>query len=147
MAEVTIAQAAASLGVSDDTIRRRIKAGELDAREDERGRKIVTLPDEPPSAATATDGASTSTANHIQEWLADVRAERDRLAEQVRFLAQQLDASTTAQSQLRELLAREQSRTLALPAPHGAQQEDATAPHPAPQEPARQRWWERLLGR
>lgn len=142
MAEVTIAQAAATLGVSDDTIRRRIKAGELGAREDERGRKLVTLPDETPPTATAADGASTGTANHVQEWLADVRAERDRLAEQVRFLAQQLDASTTAQSQLRELLAREQSRTLALPAPQGAPQEDA----PAPQEPARQRWWQRLIG-
>jgi excisionase family DNA binding protein len=147
MAEVTIAQAAATLGVSDDTIRRRIKAGELDAREDERGRKLVTLPDETPPTATAADGASTTTANHVQEWLTDVRAERDRLAEQVRFLAQQLDASTTAQSQLRELLAREQSRTLALPAPHVAPQEDAVAPHHAPQEPARQRWWQRLIGR
>lgn len=45
---------------------------------------------------------------------------------------EELAAATTAQAQLRELLAREQSRTLALP---------------APQEPTRQRWWERLLGR
>jgi len=147
MADVTIAQAAATLGVSDDTIRRRIKAGELAAREDERGRKMVTLPEEAPPAVPNPDDQSVDTANHVQEWLADVRAERDRLAEHVRFLAQQLEAATTAQSQLRELLAREQSRTLALPAPQGAPQEEANTPHPAPQEPPRQRWWERLLGR
>ena len=45
MAELGMVEAAAALGVSVDTIRRRIKAGALGARHDERGRLLVTIPD------------------------------------------------------------------------------------------------------
>ena len=48
MAELTIPEAAVALGVSTDTVRRRIKAGALDSRTDARGRYLVDLPEAPP---------------------------------------------------------------------------------------------------
>lgn len=41
MTHLRISEAAALLGVSDDTLRRRIDAGELAATEDDAGRKVV----------------------------------------------------------------------------------------------------------
>jgi hypothetical protein len=45
MALVDITQAAAILGVSDDTVRTRVESGELIARRDELGRLLVDVPD------------------------------------------------------------------------------------------------------
>jgi len=43
MAELTISEAAVALGVSVDTIRRKIKRGELRARQDNKGRYMVAV--------------------------------------------------------------------------------------------------------
>lgn len=45
MPELTMAEAAVALGVHLDTIRRRIRRGELAVRRDERGRNLVMVPD------------------------------------------------------------------------------------------------------
>ncbi len=139
MPELTIADAAHQLGVSDDTIRRRVKSGDLTARRDEHGRLWIRMDAE---QATAPPSESRATASRPPDRVRDVllstvTAERDRLAEHVRFLAEQLDRSTRAQSELRELLAREQQRTLALPAP--AEQTAQAAEHGA--EHVRRHWW------
>ena len=57
MAEVGIAAAAAALGVSGDTVRRRIKRGELVSRRTAGGRVLVTVPDH--LVGTAIPAAST----------------------------------------------------------------------------------------
>jgi excisionase family DNA binding protein len=141
MPEVTIADAAHRLGVSDDTIRRRVKAGDLAARRDEHGRLWIPVDDD---QAAATPAESSATAPRPPDrdrdlLLSTITAERDRLAEHVRFLAEQLDRATRAQGELRELLAREQRRTLALPAP--AEHVPQDAPHTAEHRPP---WWRRL---
>ena len=45
MAELTIPEAAVALGLSTDTVRRRIRAGALASRTDARGRYLVDLPE------------------------------------------------------------------------------------------------------
>jgi hypothetical protein len=46
MTDLSIAEYAARLGISADTVRRRIRAGQIPARSDARGRYVVTIPDE-----------------------------------------------------------------------------------------------------
>jgi excisionase family DNA binding protein len=142
MQDITIADAAHRLGVSDDTVRRRVKAGDLTARRDAHGRVWIRMEAEP-AAATPTESSATAPRTPGSDHdvlLSTITAERDRLAEHVRFLAEQLDRSTRAQSELRELLAREQQRTLALPAPAEQPPQDAvqTAVQHAP-------WWRRIF--
>lgn len=70
MPEVPLSEAAARLGVSVDTVRRRLRSGELAGRQVGR-RALVSLPEAAPQpGAAAATGA-----------LEDVRGERDRLAE------------------------------------------------------------------
>ncbi|HLC23673.1 MAG TPA: helix-turn-helix domain-containing protein, partial [Dehalococcoidia bacterium] len=56
MAELTISEAAVALGVSVDTIRRKIKRGELRARQDNKGRYLVAVEAPPRGAAPAVAG-------------------------------------------------------------------------------------------
>jgi hypothetical protein len=55
MAQFTIPEAAAELRVSIDTVRRRIRAGELYAQLDSRGRYLVEIPNREPPPATPAD--------------------------------------------------------------------------------------------
>lgn len=115
--ELLLGEAARHLGLSDETVRRRVKGGEIPARRDPRGRWIVSLPD-PPAAPHAPQGAphvatapqpppqppqsapqsATPDVEHLTVLLAEVR-ERCRLLEAV--VAEQ----TQAQAELRRLLA------------------------------------------
>ncbi|GEM_PF-5966850 len=101
--------------------RRRSKGGAPRERKDAHGRLLVQLAD----ATTATSNAHAradapgTPERGTEALLGQLTTERDRLAEQVRFLSDQLDHATQAQSELRQLLAREQARTLALPAGAG----------------------------
>jgi excisionase family DNA binding protein len=54
MALVTVTQAAAILGVSDDTVRRRVETGELPSLRDEVGCLLVDLPDDYADARAVT---------------------------------------------------------------------------------------------
>lgn len=141
MAELTITQAAGALGVSDDTIRRRIESGKLQARTDEHGRRWVILPDA--EAAHATEDGAAKPEAASEALLTQVAGERDQLREQVRFLQQQLDAATQAQEQLRQLLAREQelARALMLPAPGDAGDGEERETSEEPEQP-RRHWWQ-----
>lgn len=92
--EVPLSEAAARLGVSVDTVRRRLRTGELAARQAGR-RTLVSLPE-----AAAAPARRTS-----DELLAEVRAERDRLVIHLDALIRQLDAASAERAELRALLA------------------------------------------
>jgi excisionase family DNA binding protein len=84
----TVAEAAAQLGVSVDTIRRRVQAGTLEKVALERGYGVIL--EQPP----APD----------DDLLRQVAAERDRLVEQIAFLQRQLEEAGRRESALLKLL-------------------------------------------
>ena len=94
MTEVTLSDAASRLGVSVDTVRRRLRSGELAGRQVGR-RTLVTVSESHAPSRRAGD-----------ELLTEVRAERDRLAAQVDALNRQLEAAAVERAELRQLLAR-----------------------------------------
>ena len=92
--EVPLSEAASRLGVSVDTVRRRLRTGELAGRQVGR-RTIVSLPE-----AQAVPARRAS-----DELLAEVRADRDRLVAQVEALNRQLEAASAERAELRAMLA------------------------------------------
>jgi hypothetical protein len=131
MPELGIPEYAAHLGVSADTVRRRIRAGEIPARRDARGRYVVLVPDEEADELQAAPMQRDDVVVvrrellHAQE-LAE--AERRRGDE----LAIALEAANKGQDELRVLLLR-QSEQLArlLPAPREEPQESPQEHHQA----------------
>jgi len=114
MTEMTIAQTAASLGVSVDTIRRRIKLGMLEAHTDQTGRRMVLMQGTatPPAVVHAEAERLHQELEHTRELLTEVRRQRDELAAQLDVQRQQLLAATRAlereaeeRAELRRLLA------------------------------------------
>ena len=95
MAEVPLSEAAARLGVSVDTIRRRLRSGELAGRQVGR-RTLVTLPAEfrepPPELAG--------------DLVAELRAQRAELLELSRGLMRLLETEAQQRSDLHRLLGR-----------------------------------------
>ncbi len=131
MPEVSLAEAATLLGTSTDTVRRRIKRGELNARRVKAGRLLVTVP----------DGCEDA-----QAMLEETRRHRDDLSLVVAQLNQHLEAAQVERAELRRLLAGAQnqlSTLLALPSsaghlPTGAEQRPKSH---AQQVPSRH-WWQ-----
>lgn len=149
MPEMTIRQAAAALGTSVDTIRRRIRRAELASRRDERGWIMVQLPDAQGSASPMqtqvlpnADAQGEPTADLVQ-----------RLTDENRWLRDQLDKAAEERAELRRLLA---GAMQALPSPASAEEPPspatpATKPRAASERPVARRrsprWFDRLLGR
>lgn len=85
MPRLTIKEAAQALGVSPDTIKRRIKAKELSAQKGNRGQWLVDVPDARPSACPSAPPMATTVHAPQDEWniLEQIRqahaAEIDRL--------------------------------------------------------------------
>lgn len=98
MARASIPEAAARLGVSVDTVRRRVRSGRLPATRDARGRYVVELPDgspAPPPPAHAGD---------VDALLAEVRRQREVLEAQLAAQERHLEAHMAAEADLRRLL-------------------------------------------
>jgi excisionase family DNA binding protein len=114
VAEVSIAEAAASLGVSVDTIRRRIKRGELVAELDGKGRYVVRLgePEAPRSVAELE-----AENKRLADLLDELRRQRDMLQQQVDDLRQYRQDDAEAQQQLRGLILALTSKVPQLPDP------------------------------
>jgi hypothetical protein len=95
-AYVPLTEAAARLGVSVDTVRRRIRSGELHAQREQRPqgyRWVVALPDDPPApevAEVAEIGNDLAPAQVAPMHLQDVLGELVRLREAVQALAAHL---------------------------------------------------------
>jgi excisionase family DNA binding protein len=96
MGEVSLSEAASRLGVSVDTVRRRLRSGQLAGRQSGR-RLLVTLP--------GTSAAGRPRAEPA-ELLDEIRAERDRLAALVGLLVRQLESESTERRRLLALVER-----------------------------------------
>ncbi len=164
---VTVAEAAALLGVSVDTIKRRIRSGGLQGTRTARGRVLVAVPGaeaapqavpaaphEPVDAPQAAPHVHGSDAEHgaLAERVAAITAERDWLRERV-------ERAESEREQLRILLSNaQQSLVRAL---HAAPQDAEVPPKPQPVpdpfpvpnpptpnfQPSRwRRWWLAIAG-
>lgn len=125
MAELTINEAAQALGVSSETIRRRIARGELRARKvptDHGEMYMITLPDENAAAAPAPGPAGSAGSGPAGE----IEALRKTIA----ILEEELAARRREVQELHILI--QQAQTAALPA---ARQRDQD----------RRPWWRRLI--
>ena len=158
-AELTITQAAAMLGVSTRTIRRRIKAGEVSARKQLRGKQEVWTIDgaelaryaqasgQPLTPAAGDPGQRVANAEAVNMTEGGVSAaSAGQTAAEVDSLRWALAAVTEERDYLRRIL---ENVTKALP----AHKEEPKSEPPAPQEEQPkppgllQRAWARLTGR
>lgn len=110
MPELTIPEAAAALGISVDTVRRRLKRGQLQSRQDDRGRLLVQV--EAVDADAGSGLIASSDFEHVRQelehtktLLAEVRHQRDRLEQE---LQSRTAEHSTAEAELRRLLGNEQ---------------------------------------
>jgi len=124
MAEVGIAAAAAALGVSGDTVRRRIKRGELVSRRTAGGRVLVTVPDDlvGTAGASAIPAATTPAGvdpGPLRMELEHTRAMLGEVRRRAGALERQVERDAEEREQLRRLLANAQQQLgLLLPAPN-----------------------------
>ncbi len=100
MPAVTVAQAAAALGVSTDTVRRRVQRGQLQESRDARGRLLVDLTG---IAAIGPLPASAAAAEiaHLREQIENLQLELATRREEAQQAAQ-------AQTELRRLVSQAQ---------------------------------------
>lgn len=159
MAEMTIPEAAAVLGVSVATIRRRVQQGDLPARQDARGRYLVTVDTAAAGSGHSPQATATELAQlrlelkHTQELLAEVRRQRDELAILLDAQRAQMEAVYEAQAradeeraELRRLLGNAQMQLSALlPVPHhgegGPEERAARLSADGQTQKRRRRWW------
>jgi chromosome segregation ATPase len=116
MADMLLAEAAAALGVSVDTIRRRVKRGELAHHTDSQGRIVVHLansveqmPSSAQHAAVQAAEQMLGTAEQVAEQVAEQRwaaAEHGAMQSRLEGLQQALDLALSETSFLRDELRR-----------------------------------------
>ncbi len=149
---VPIREAAARLGVSPDTIRRRLKSGELAGHREQTPQGFTWLvevpftieppprPDVPLEAPQAPPAAAPD-----QEQTTAPAAEVRRLEQLVDVLQAELEARRREVEQLHIVLS-QQARALALPAPQDIPPPATEAPRRPPRQDGPS-WWQRLRKR
>jgi hypothetical protein len=120
MPDLTIPEAAAALGVHLETMRRRIRRGELLARRNGSGRYVVSLPDEDTTPAYAApvqadDSVRTQETTDTTPLVAELRSRIEGLETDKRHLQEALERSQQGEAELRRLLAAEQQKQLPTP--------------------------------
>lgn len=111
MPTLPIPDAAAALGVSVDTVRRRIRSGALTAQRDGRGRYLVDVPTPAYADAYAAPGERLGTPTQ-----ATAAGDRDR--EEIAFLRAELERRGVELAEMRRLLGNAQQQLAGLlPAP------------------------------
>ncbi len=147
---VPIREAAARLGVSADTIRRRLKRGELAGQKERTPQGFTWLVEvpftiEPPPRPDASPESPAAPADPGPDEGTVPAAEVRRLEQLVDVLQTELEARRREVEQLHIVLS-QQARALALPPP---QETAAPAPEPPTHPPRQDRssWWQRLRAR
>jgi excisionase family DNA binding protein len=141
--DVTVAEAAARLGISKEAVRKRIARGTLKAGKDADGTVKVRVP----YASAPPFGTPSGTPSDAAERIEDLR-------DNVRHLREQLDAERQAHAEARRIIAGLVERIPALEQPSdptGASETPPEADHrgtgSVDAEEDRQRpWWRRWLG-
>lgn len=160
---VSIQEAAERLGVSPDTIRRRLKRGELQGTQARTPQGFVWQIEVPSEPATSESKASESPAAAIAEDALELERLRERVAglerERGELIAQrdawqeQARRSSEGEAQLRELVARAQMLAQALPPATGGDREYALEASSQPAQGSaratepRKGWLARIRGR
>lgn len=135
MPSLPLAEAAALLGVSVDTVRRRIRRGELEAAKDERGRYVVEVADTPaPSLDTP--------AGDLPE-VAVLRERVARLEAELEARRREAEAAEVAQREMRALVSQAQSLQLRLMGGGSSDSLDGKAATMPTTSTPRRRWWQR----
>ncbi len=148
---VPIREAAARIGVSADTIRRRLKSGELAGQKERTPQGFTWLVEvpftiEPPPRPDASPEPSPAPAADLApDQPTAPAAEVRRLEQLVEVLQTELEARRREVEQLHIVLS-QQARALALPAPHEAPPAADESPRQTPMQDHRT-WWQRLRGR
>ncbi len=119
MPDVTLEQAAIVLGVSVDTVRRRIRLGQLSAHREARGRSLVTVPAAPALPADIDRlrqrereqyDSLKRDCDHLREILDELRREQTQLQEHNTVLTGLLANANESQRELRSLLGKAQQQ-------------------------------------
>lgn len=119
MPDVTLEQAAMVLGVNVDTVRRRIRLGQLTAHREATGRSLVTVPAAPALPADIDRlrqrereqfDALQRDYDHLNEIVCELRREQEQLREHNVVLAGLLANADEAQRELRGLPATAQQQ-------------------------------------
>ena len=135
MATVGIREAARLLGVSMDTIRRRIDRGDLPAHKDASGRWLIDLDDTlivTPPPPPAPEMLSVE-----REELIRLRAEKEALQVLLDEVRTSRDRTVEAEAELRQILGMMTLRRPGIAAPEAAEHETLDAGEPP------RRWWQR----
>lgn len=136
MAELSISEAAAALGVSVDTIRRKIKRGEMQAEQDEHGKYMVKVkaadggPVAPPTVGGPAETARLRLElDQAERMIDELRHQREVLEAELQGARQAMQDAATERSELRRLLGNAQALQLshALPPPAEGQAPQAIA--------------------
>lgn len=147
MADLTISEAAAALGVSVDTIRRKIKRGELTAHQDSRGKYLVSVDSSAAAAAPAGPSAGPADTARLrleleqaENMIEELRHQREVLEAELQGTRQAMQEAATERAELRRLLGNAQMLQMvrALPAPAETQPAVVAT---APAEKHRRWWW------
>ena len=134
MATVGIREAARLLGVSTDTIRRRIERRDLPAHKDPSGRWLIELDD---SLMVPAAPASTEMPSGEREELIRLRAENDALHMLLDEVRTSRDRTVEAEAELRRIVTVITFRQQGIAAPEQPETEMIGAPEPP------RRWWHR----
>ena len=141
MATVGIREAARLLGVSTDTIRRRIERRDLPAHKDPSGRWLIELDDSlmVPAAPASTEMPSgdLSFADPTSETLRNLVAETDALHMLLDEVRTSRDRTVEAEAELRRIVTVITFRQQGIAAPEQPETEMIGAPEPP------RRWWHR----
>jgi hypothetical protein len=123
MVLVPVIEAARSLGVSEETIKRRIRRGELNGQQHPRPQGYVWMVDIPEEVLTSTAQHDTTTTHDDDTDHNTSNGEIRRLEEMVKLLQQQLnvyqDEVESRRREVQELHVLLQQAQAALPAPRG----------------------------
>jgi predicted site-specific integrase-resolvase len=128
-----LADAAAALGVSVDTVRRRIRRGALEAAKDERGRYVVEVAEDAAPMALPSHGDAAE--------VAVLRERVTRLEAELEARRREAEAAEVAQREMRALVSQAQSLQLRL---MGGGSSGSLAGGDATMtgtQPPRRRWW------
>jgi len=130
MVLVDKAEAARRLGVSVDTVERRLKRGDLQGQQEKRGkgwRWLVEVPDDvAPAVAPANNGDAPASAPAENSLVTALQDQIAGLNEQLRVMNQALSSRDNLVAELTVVIRQQQTM---LPAP---------SPTPSP---SRRRWW------
>jgi hypothetical protein len=134
---VTVAQAAAALGVSQDAVRKRIARGTIPHDRDESGRVYVYLTPSETVHKTGKDTVRDAASKTVQD--AYVRS----LEDQISFLRRELERKDAILLNLTERIPQLEAPQEPARAPEGLEPRSATG---STQEATQRPWWRRVFG-